>query len=225
MIKPAQKEQLKDAQIIFDQALEGMGFVPNSLKMMAHKPNILGGFVTLFANIKGFSHNQVSTLTALRVFLKTVRWTMKAKKSTHQEVPLYLKDLIAHVSSNASGCRYCQAHTALEAHIHGAEIEKIEALWDCQTSPLFSDKEKAALSFALAAGAVPNFVTAEHHAELEKYYTPAQIVEIVSTISVFGFLNRWNDSMMTPLEEKPLDFASQHLKKGGWEAGKHLRHR
>jgi len=223
MIKPLRKEQQKEAKLIFDQVIAGMGFVPNSLKMMAHKPNILGGFVTLFANIKGFSQNPPSTFAALKVFLKTVKWTLRAKKAVQQEVPLYLKNLIAHVSSNASGCRYCQAHTAWEAHYNGAEIEKIEAVWDFANSPLFSAKEKAALSFALAAGAVPNQVTEAHHTELEKYYTPAQIVEIVATLSVFGFLNRWNDSMMTPLEEKALGFATQHLKAAGWEAGKHGR--
>jgi len=189
--------------------------------MMAHKPNILGSFVTLFANIKGFSQNKTSTLTALSVYLKTLRWTMKAKKSSQNEVPVYLKNLIAHVSSNASGCRYCQAHTAWEAHFNGAEIEKIEAIWDFQNSTLFSEKEKAALNFAFAAGSVPNQVTEVHHAELAKYYSAEQIIEIVSTVSIFGFLNRWNDSMITPLEEKALDFANQHLKKSGWESGKH----
>ncbi|MEM6347543.1 MAG: carboxymuconolactone decarboxylase family protein [Bacteroidota bacterium] len=221
MIKPPPQEQTKQLQIIFDQALKGMGFVPNSLRMMAHKPNILGGFVTLFANIKGFTKNQTSSFTALKVFLKTVLWTLKAKKSTDQEVPLYLKNLIAHVSSNASGCRYCQAHTAWEAHFNGATIEKIEAVWDFQNSALFDAPEKAALAFALAAGSVPNAVTEEHHQELEKHYSSAQIVEIVSTISVFGFLNRWNDSMITPLETEALQFANQHLKQAGWEAGKH----
>ncbi|MEO0899882.1 MAG: carboxymuconolactone decarboxylase family protein [Bacteroidota bacterium] len=223
MIKPPNRATQKDMGLIFDQVIKGMGFVPNSLKMMAHKPNILGAFVTLFANIKGFSTNKTSTFTAFSVFLKTVKWTMKAKQSSQEEVPLYLKNLVAHVSSHAAGCRYCQAHTAWEAHINGAEIEKIKAIWEFQDSSLFSDQEKAALNFALAAGSVPNQVIEAHHMELEKYFSPPQIVEIVSTISVFGFLNRWNDSMMTPIEEKALNFANQHLKESGWNAGKHLR--
>ena len=57
--------------------------------------------------------------------------------------------------------------------------------------------------------------------ELEKYFTDKQIVEIVATISIFGFLNRWNDSMATKLEEKPLSFAREHLSKN-WEPGKHV---
>jgi len=73
----------------------------------------------------------------------------------------------------------------------------------------------------MAAGSVPNQVTQEHHVALNKYYTEEQVVEIVATVAIFGFLNRWNDSMATQLEEKPLAFARQHLSEN-WEPGKHV---
>jgi len=40
-------------------------------------------------------------------------------------------------------------------------------------------------------------------------------------ISTFGFLNRWNDTMGTPLEEEPLAVAAKFLAPRGWSAGKH----
>jgi len=123
--------------------------------------------------------------------------------------------LIAHVVSNAAGCRYCQAHTAHTAHRNGVAIEKLQKVWEYQTSDLFTDEERAALSIAQAAGSVPNQVTREHHIELEKYYTAPQIVEIVA------FLNRWNDTMATQLEDKPFQFAQEHLS-ANWEPGKHV---
>jgi hypothetical protein len=46
---------------------------------------------------------------------------------------------------------------------------------------------------------VPNAVTDAHFAELKKHYTDAQIVEIVAVISLFGFLNRFNDTTATEL--------------------------
>jgi len=125
------------------------------------------------------------------------------------------------VSSTASGCRYCQAHTAHTAHRSGVSVEKIQKVWEFQTSDLFSIEERAALNFALAAGSVPNQVTAAHHEELHKHYSDKQIVEIVATVAIFGFLNRWNDSMATQLEEKPLEFASKYLSEN-WEPGKHI---
>ncbi len=57
--------------------------------------------------------------------------------------------------------------------------------------------------------------------ELGKHFSEPQIVELTAVVSLYGFLNRWNDSMATPLEEKPLEFAKKHLSGAGWEAGKH----
>jgi hypothetical protein len=46
-------------------------------------------------------------------------------------------------------------------------------------------------------------------------------VQSVGVISLFGYLNRWNDTMATTLEPEPLEFATQHLAKRGWQPGKH----
>lgn len=211
---------MKEVDVIFREAQRGMGFLPNSLKKMAEKPNILGAFSMLFANIKGFSSSSTSIWTGLTIALKNLRWTITAKKQRAQEVPAYLKDLIALVSSNAAGCRYCQAHTAHTAHRNGVSVEKLQNVWEFETSALFSAKEKAALSFALAAGSVPNQVAASQHQALKTHFSAPQIVEIMATIAIFGFLNRWNDSLGTQLEEEPLRFAQEHLS-AQWEVGKH----
>ena len=213
---------MKELDLIIKQAEKTMGFTPNSLRAMGRKPNVLGAFSMLFANIKGFSSAKISPWTALKVQFRNMRWMIQAKKESHLEVPGYLKDLIAHVASNAAGCRYCQAHTAHSAHRSGVEVEKLQAVWDFENSELFSPPEKAALAFALAAGSTPNMVTAAHHERLKKHFSEKQIVEIVGTISIFGFLNRWNDSMATELEPEPLKFAQEHLS-AKWEAGKHVR--
>ena len=211
---------MKDYELILKEAKRSMGFVPNSLRVMAQKPNILGSFSILFANIKGFSNSATSPWIGLKVAIKNLIWTAKARKNSKQEVPTYLKDLIGHVTSNAAGCRYCQAHTAHTAHENGVSIEKLQAVWDFKSSSLFSDSERAALDIALAAGQTPNQVTKDHHKVLAEYFSPPQIVEIMSVIAVFGFLNRWNDTMATELEEEPFQFAQEHLS-GTWEPGKH----
>jgi len=215
------KKNLKESKFIFDQAIKGLGFEPNSLKMMAHKNNILGSLSLLFANIRGFSSVQTSPLLALKLLFKNFKWAIQAKKQKHQEVPLYLKYLVANLSSAASGCRYCQAHTAFEAHNYGVSIEKIEQMWSFETSDLYSAAEKAALRFGFASGSVPNQVTAEQLLELEQFFTQPQIVELVAVVSMYGFLNRWNDSMSTALESQVLEFARQNLVASGWVVGKH----
>ena len=59
--------------------------------------------------------------------------------------------------------------------------------------------------------------------ELRKHWSDEQVVEIVAVIAMFGFLNRWNDTFATPLEDAPLHFGETHLTAQGWDAGKHLR--
>ncbi len=58
---------------------------------------------------------------------------------------------------------------------------------------------------------------------LRKHWSEEQIVEIVGVIAVFGFLNRWNDTMATPLEEEPVAVGETFLAAHGWSVGKHRR--
>lgn len=132
-----------------------------------------------------------------------------------------LKRMIAWVSSNATGCRYCQAHAIRAAERYGAEQEKLDNIWEYKTHPAFNDAERAALDFSLAASVVPNAVTDKIKTELYKYWNEGEIVEMLGVISLFGYLNRWNDSMGTVLEEGAIESGNQYLEKTGWEVGKH----
>ena len=63
---------------------------------------------------------------------------------------------------------------------------------------------------------MPNNSNQEHFDNLSKYYSKKEIVDIVSVISLFGFLNRWNDTLGTALEEVPESFVNDKLKPLGW---------
>ena len=41
-------------------------------------------------------------------------------------------------------------------------------------------------------------------------------------IALFGWLNRWNDTMATDLEDEALVFGREHLAARGWDPGKHV---
>jgi hypothetical protein len=60
-----------------------------------------------------------------------------------------------------------------------------------------------------------------HFDALGEHFTPRQITQIVAVISAFGFLNRWNDTVATTLEELPTTFAERELSPAGWQLGKH----
>ncbi len=124
----------------------------------------------------------------------------------------------------AAGCLYCRAHTATSALRHGVAAEKMAAVAEYRTSPLFSDAERVALDFALAAASQPNDVSDELFARLRTHWQDGQIVELLGVIALFGFFNRWNDSLATTLESEPLETARSVLGATGWQAGKHASH-
>ena len=87
--------------------------------------------------------------------------------------------------------------------------------------PLFLNQKRAALDFALTASQIPNNVDKSISDELHKYWDDGEIIEILGVISLFGYLNRWNDSMGTTLETEAIKSGEKHLHKTGWNIGKH----
>lgn len=113
------------------------------------------------------------------------------------------------------------AHNAGGALRSGIDEKKLSAVWEFRTNPLFTNAERTALEFSIAAASQPNEVTDELFSELLHHWTEGQVVEITALVSYFGFMNRWNDSMATPLEEEPVEVAEKHIAQHGWKLGKH----
>ena len=173
---------------------ETLGFCPNSVLTMQRRPAISQAFINL----------------------------NKAVMANDGRVSSSLKRMIAWVSSNATGCRYCQAHAIRAAERYGAEKEQLDNIWDYRTHEAFSEPERAALDFSLQASQVPNQVDAAIKQRLYTYWDEGEIVEMLGVISLFGYLNRWNDSMGTSIETGAEESGKQFLGKHGWEKGKHL---
>ena len=115
------------------------------------------------------------------------------------------------------------AHNAGGSLRSGIDEKKLAAVWEYRTSALFSDGERIALEFAMAAAAQPNAVTDEMFGQMKEHWSEGAIVEIAALVAYFGFMNRFNDTMATPLEDEPLEVASKHIAAHGWEVGKHGR--
>ena len=192
-LKPLSPETTPELKSYFDFFLGTLGFTPNSVLTMQRKPQLVKAFAQLNA----------------------------AVMATDGEVDLGFRRLIGHLASKASGCLYCQAHTLLGAKNFGISEEKMAAVWNYANSDLYSPAEKIALDFALAAASQPNAVTDDMFNELSTQWSEGQIVEILGVVAMFGFLNRWNDSMATPLEAAPLLVAQQTAGAHGFGRGKH----
>lgn len=192
-VTPVVREEHPELEPLFQAYEDYLGFVPNSALTMAHRPALLRAFVQLTR-------------------------TVNAPGS----VDAGLKALVGLVASVAAGCRYCQAHLAGKAlHQDLGVDQRLDEVWDFESSPAFDDASRAALRLARDAAQVPNAVTPQHFADLRRHFDDGDIVELMAVIAVFGFLNRWNDSMATDLEAQPWQAAEAHLTPGGWQAGRH----
>jgi uncharacterized peroxidase-related enzyme len=162
-----------------------LGVIPNSVRTMAHRAPIARAFTDL----------NVAVMT------------------DYGAVTPEFKRLLGYVSSFASGCLYCQAHMILASERFGASEARLNDVFDFEDSAHFTDAEKAALAFAQAATAVPNAVTPEVGDRLKAHWPPEAIVEIMGVVALFGYLNRWNDSMGSALEDLPIEKGEARLAK------------
>ncbi|MDH4110213.1 MAG: carboxymuconolactone decarboxylase family protein [Gammaproteobacteria bacterium] len=194
LVRPLEEDEFDPELLEFVQFFKGpLGVIPNSVRTMARRPRIARAFTEL----------------------------NKAVMTCDGAVTPEFKRLIGYVTSYASGCRYCQAHTILGSQRFGSTEARLNDVWNFASSPHFSESEKAALAFAQAAAQVPNAVGEQIAVELHRHWTDEDIVEIMAVIALFGYLNRWNDSMGSALEDLPIEAGSKFLQQTGWTVGKH----
>jgi uncharacterized peroxidase-related enzyme len=193
LVSPLDRNANKEAQEMAAFYEETLGFTPNSLFTMMHRPRIARAFLELNMSVME-NKGRVSSA---------------------------LKRLIAYLSSMTTGCRYCEAHAIRAAVRYGSEEDKLQNIWEYKSYPAFSDAERAAFDFAIAASSVPNSVDQQIADNLRNHWDDGEIVEITGVVALFGYLNRWNDSMGTQLENPAVDDGENYLAGHGWVVGKH----
>jgi alkylhydroperoxidase family enzyme len=190
-IAPTSRAKVPEFEGYFQGLEVGAGYVPNAFLTMARIPALFAGYVQFSLGL-----------------------------AEADSVDRGLKVLMSHIASSAFGCRFCEAHSGSLAVHRGVEADKVANVWEFEQSDLFSEAERAALRFARDMGQVPNAVTADHFVDLRRHFTEDQIVEMVAAVCMFGFWNRWNDTMATDLEEPIYKVASAVLGPRGWSMGK-----
>ncbi len=186
-IETKQREDFPEFKDLFDLVESFMGYLPNAYLLMADKPDLMQAFAKMSASV--FSADVL-------------------------DIPS--KQLIALASSLSAGCKYCQSHTSHGAERAGVPNEKIAEILNYQNSKYYEAKEVALLDLAFASGEVPNKATKAHFEKLREFYSKEQILEVVAVISFFGFLNRWNDTFGTEIEEIPANYLTEELRPKNW---------
>jgi alkylhydroperoxidase family enzyme len=125
-IKPLPANANPDLKETFQTYLHHLGYMPNTVLILQHRPKVVKALAQMASAV----------------------WDRETS-----EVNLGFKRLVAYMASRTHGCNYSMAHAAEAAHRLGASDERIEAVIDYRTSPLFTDSERVALDFAVAAAA------------------------------------------------------------------------
>jgi len=191
-VEPLSREDLGEHEPGFAMVEQMMGFVPNSMFTMARVPGLLPAFQGLGATVL-----------------------------SGQVISRELSQMVALMVSVGAGCRYCQAHTGHTAERMGIAPDKLESIWHFETCDLFDDAERAALRIAFHAGQLPNAATPQDFESARAFYSEEEITAIVAVCAFFGYLNRWNDTMATTLEDSPRHFAETVITANGWNGDRH----
>jgi uncharacterized peroxidase-related enzyme len=164
--------------------MKRMGFLPNALKLYAHRPEIAETLFKLNSNI------------------------MRDPSSTLDQ---FLKRKLSAVASRANGCTYCTAHccsmlirsSEMGPEGWGLSESEVQDLLSGDYQPK-DELERVAIDFVVAASTDPSNVSEEILERLKQHLTPPQIVELACVVGFWKFYNTVHDSLHIPLESSLL---------------------
>lgn len=191
-IEPLREQDLPEFAEIIAAIGKDHGYVPNSFLTLGRQPALLGAMG--------------QCADAL--------WY-------DERLPQPLRRLTGFAFSFFSGAMYSAAHLACGAEELGLSREKILAVREYETAPVYSEGERAVLRLCRHAARLPGEVTDADMAAVRRHYREETVLLIAGLIAWHAFLNRWNDTIATRLEDEPRKYALENLQPLGWNLGKH----
>jgi alkylhydroperoxidase family enzyme len=172
-------EAPEQLQHIYDSIIEEHGYISNTKKTLAHAPEVLQAYMQFYAvdaAVDKFIDERLRNLLLLKVSL-------------------------------ANRCELCSAHLLHTIDKMGIGQEIMEAIkGEVQGSDFFSEKEKVLLKFAEAAVTDPGGVSDELFADLQRFYSDAEIVAIVGLIGLMTATNNFNSILRVDLDDHLLPY-------------------
>jgi uncharacterized peroxidase-related enzyme len=161
-----------------------MGFLPNALKLYAHRPEI------------------AETLWQLN---------SKVMRDPSSTLDQCFKRKLAAIACATNGCAYCTAHScAMLKKPSGADYEgwglaeeELQSLITGEYVPK-DELERACIDYVRAASEDPTSVPDEILQRLKAHLTPPQIIELACLVGFWKFYNAVHDSLRIPVESQLL---------------------
>lgn len=162
-----------------------MGFLPNALRLYAHRPEIAETLWKLNSDI------------------------MRDPSSTLDQ---FLKRRLAAVACAINGCGYCTAHSCAmlkkdklaASEGWGMADEDIEALIADELKPT-NEFERVCFDYVRLASSDPTDMPDEIFDRLKQHLTPPQIIELSCVVGFWKFYNTVHDSLRIPVEAELLE--------------------
>ena len=151
---------------LFDRIFAQRGNVPNMFRTMAHRPEIFSTMMTHFSGV--LNTGTVSTK---------------------------LKELIIVRTSQINATPYCLASHTILARNLGWSDDQLDNLASWQSRADFTAAEKAAIRLAETVTRDANSLSDEQFAELQSFYSDGEIVELLCSIGLFNYFNRFNNAL------------------------------
>ncbi len=161
-INGLEKEQVSaEAKEVYEEFIEKTGSVPEWVKVMAYRPEILKNFVSLFRAI---------------MMQGTVENLLKWK--------------IAYLVSETLKCPFCVDVTTKMMKKLGASEETIREVLE-----LSEAEDKTVFSLVKDVTLDGHLDNPELFEELQKHFTNPQVIEIISVMGLFNYINRFNNTL------------------------------
>ncbi|PXY27658.1 carboxymuconolactone decarboxylase family protein [Prauserella muralis] len=110
-------------------------------------------------------------------------------------LPVSVRELAVYRTAVRLGCSWCvDFGTMLQKH-EGLDVERLKAIDDYATSPLFTRPERLAIAYADAMTASPVEVTDEQVAELERELGTKGVLELTYQIGLENMRARINSAL------------------------------
>lgn len=108
------------------------------------------------------------------------------------ELPAATRALAMQLAGLLNGCDWCVDYGRGEATRLGVPVEKLMAVAEYRTSPLFSAAERAALAYADEATQLGARVRDETFEALKQHFSERAVVELAVAVAAENFFNRLN---------------------------------
>lgn len=151
----------------------------------------------------GYRPNALLTMARVEGLLPAVLALVKVTIRNEAVISSDLRFLVAAEASRSVGCFYSATHAVHAAEHQGVPLEKLADLDRCETSPHYTEAERAALQLARLSARAPVGDLHPAWERARKSYSEDALLALCSAIAAFGWFNRWNSMIGSELEPEP----------------------